>query len=124
MNASHRATLEVLSRLPADASRQTPLLFVHGAFTGAWCWEEHFLPFFADAGYAVPETMEDLLALWPSNSSSQLAKCFFSIVIHASPGARRRMAEGSGTGEPFTSSTEFSRESASMSSVESISIHI
>ncbi len=52
MNASRLATLEVLSRVPAAPSRQTPLLFVHGAFTGAWCWDEHFLPFFAAAGYA------------------------------------------------------------------------
>lgn len=29
-----------------------PLLFVHGAYAGAWCWDEHFLSFFADAGYA------------------------------------------------------------------------
>ena len=53
MNASHAARLEVLSRLPQKAApRATPLLFIHGAFTGAWCWEEHFLPFFADAGFA------------------------------------------------------------------------
>jgi non-heme chloroperoxidase len=44
--------LEVLARTPTGPSRATPLLFVHGAFTGAWCWEEHFLPFFAEAGYA------------------------------------------------------------------------
>jgi len=30
-----------------------PLLFVHGAFVGAWCWEEHFLPWFAGRGWAV-----------------------------------------------------------------------
>jgi pimeloyl-ACP methyl ester carboxylesterase len=30
---------------------QAPLLFVHGAFAGAWCWAEYFLPYFADAGY-------------------------------------------------------------------------
>jgi pimeloyl-ACP methyl ester carboxylesterase len=28
-----------------------PLLFVHGTGQGAWCWEEHFLPFFAAHGY-------------------------------------------------------------------------
>lgn len=43
--------LEVLARLPAGECRQTPLLFIHGAYTGAWCWEEYFLPFFAAAGY-------------------------------------------------------------------------
>jgi non-heme chloroperoxidase len=44
--------LEVLARTPTGVSSGTPLLFVHGAFTGAWCWEEHFLTFFAEAGYA------------------------------------------------------------------------
>ena len=24
---------------------------MHGAYTAAWCWEEHFLPFFAAAGF-------------------------------------------------------------------------
>ncbi len=33
--------------------RGTPLLFVHGAFCGAWCWDEHFLPYFAGCGYDV-----------------------------------------------------------------------
>jgi non-heme chloroperoxidase len=45
--------LEVLSHPPLNgASRPTPLLFVHGAYVGAWCWEEHFLPWFAKRGYA------------------------------------------------------------------------
>lgn len=54
MNASRITSLEVLSRLPdaGTKSHSTPLLFVHGAFTGAWCWEERFLPFFAEAGFA------------------------------------------------------------------------
>lgn len=52
MNSTRSATLEVLSRIPDGAARPTPLLFVHGAFTGAWCWEEHFLPFFAEAGFS------------------------------------------------------------------------
>jgi pimeloyl-ACP methyl ester carboxylesterase len=38
--------------VPAGKARPTPLLFVHGAYAAAWCWEEHFLQFFADAGYA------------------------------------------------------------------------
>ncbi|MEW6163708.1 MAG: alpha/beta hydrolase [Pseudomonadota bacterium] len=28
-----------------------PLLFVHGAYTAAWCWQERFLPWFAAAGF-------------------------------------------------------------------------
>jgi hypothetical protein len=31
----------------------TPLLFVHGACHAAWCWDEHFLDFFADNGFQV-----------------------------------------------------------------------
>ena len=44
--------LEVLTHIPARLKHKTPLLFIHGAFTGAWCWEEHFLSFFAEAGFA------------------------------------------------------------------------
>lgn len=29
-----------------------PLLFVHGAWHAAWCWDEHFLPFFTERGYS------------------------------------------------------------------------
>ena len=43
--------LEVLDRDGGGAKRSTPLLFVHGAFHGAWCWSEHFLDFFAERGY-------------------------------------------------------------------------
>jgi non-heme chloroperoxidase len=44
--------LEVIARLPPGDPRPTPLLFVHGAYAGAWCWDEHFLPHFAQQGYA------------------------------------------------------------------------
>lgn len=27
------------------------MLFVHGKWHGAWCWDEHFLPYFAGRGY-------------------------------------------------------------------------
>lgn len=45
------AGIELLSATPSNAPRATPLLFVHGAWHGAWCWE-NFLPFFAAHGYA------------------------------------------------------------------------
>ena len=44
--------LEVIARGSATESHPVPLLFVHGAWHGAWCWDEHFLDFFADQGYA------------------------------------------------------------------------
>jgi pimeloyl-ACP methyl ester carboxylesterase len=45
--------LEIISRAPANPhpSAHAPLLFVHGAFGGAWMWDEHFLPYFAEQGF-------------------------------------------------------------------------
>lgn len=43
--------LEILSHLPAEPAKPVPLLFVHGAFCGAWIWNEHFLPWFAERGW-------------------------------------------------------------------------
>jgi len=46
-------TLEILGREPSSAAlpRRTPVVFVHGAFVGAWCWAEHFLDRFAAQGF-------------------------------------------------------------------------
>lgn len=44
--------LEIFRRAPTEPNPQLPpLLFIHGAFVGAWCWDEHFLPWFAEAGF-------------------------------------------------------------------------
>lgn len=52
MNRSRFGELEIIARTPSGKSHPTPLLFVHGAYTAAWCWEEHFLPWFAQAGFS------------------------------------------------------------------------
>ena len=44
-------TLEIVSRRAKGEAKGPPLLFVHGAYTGAWCWDEYFLPWFARHGY-------------------------------------------------------------------------
>ena len=44
--------LEVLSKYPQKKTHSTPVLLVHGAWHGAWCWE-NFLPYFAEQGYEV-----------------------------------------------------------------------
>lgn len=45
--------LEVISKYPAAGkAHSTPLLFVHGAWHGAWCWSEHYLDYFAQNGFA------------------------------------------------------------------------
>jgi pimeloyl-ACP methyl ester carboxylesterase len=43
--------LEVLARPSATTSDHPPLLFVHGSSHAAWCWNEHFLAWFASKGF-------------------------------------------------------------------------
>lgn len=43
--------LEIISRPASRPGRSTPLLFVHGAFSGAWIWDVKFMPWFADRGW-------------------------------------------------------------------------
>lgn len=43
--------LELICHRPEGTVERPPLLFVHGAYAGAWVWEPHFLPYFAAQGY-------------------------------------------------------------------------
>jgi pimeloyl-ACP methyl ester carboxylesterase len=43
--------LELIDKGSCGDTHPTPLLFVHGGWHAAWCWDEHFLDFFADNGY-------------------------------------------------------------------------
>jgi pimeloyl-ACP methyl ester carboxylesterase len=43
--------LEMIDKGSPTESHPVPLLFVHGASIAAWCWDEHFLDFFASRGY-------------------------------------------------------------------------
>jgi pimeloyl-ACP methyl ester carboxylesterase len=43
--------LEVIDKGCVSESHPVPLLFVHGAWHAAWCWDKYFLNFFADKGY-------------------------------------------------------------------------
>jgi non-heme chloroperoxidase len=45
----HPGDLELL-HCGSESASHPPLLFVHGAYAGAWCWAEHFMPYFAQAG--------------------------------------------------------------------------
>lgn len=48
------SALNVVRREPqGDDVHPAPILFVHGAWHGAWCWEEHFLDWFAERGFRV-----------------------------------------------------------------------
>jgi pimeloyl-ACP methyl ester carboxylesterase len=43
--------LEVISKGPSSPAHAPPILFVHGAWHGAWCWDEFFLDHFAAHGF-------------------------------------------------------------------------
>ncbi|MGH2627382.1 MAG: alpha/beta hydrolase [Anaerolineales bacterium] len=43
--------LEIIDRRAEGAAHETPILFIHGAWHGAWCWDEHFLRYFSRHGY-------------------------------------------------------------------------
>ena len=43
--------LEIISRHPVESLHKTPLLFIHGMMHGAWCWDVHFLDYFAQHGF-------------------------------------------------------------------------
>jgi pimeloyl-ACP methyl ester carboxylesterase len=45
--------LDVLDKGRETHDHPHPLLFVHGAFQGAWCWDVNFLDFFAERGFRV-----------------------------------------------------------------------
>ena len=44
--------LELLETRPLAPGVAHPILFLHGAFTGAWCWAEYFMEYFAARGFA------------------------------------------------------------------------
>ena len=49
------ATLEreLVVRTPNTPRKVHPIVFVHGAWHGAWCWDEYFLEYFVGHGYQV-----------------------------------------------------------------------
>lgn len=43
--------LQIIRRAPDGKSRPVPLLFVHGAYAGAWLWDKYYMPYFAGLGW-------------------------------------------------------------------------
>jgi len=43
--------LEIVTQEPKSVVQDTPILFIHGMWHGAWCWTESFMPYFAQHGY-------------------------------------------------------------------------
>lgn len=44
--------MNLISKLPNEIMQAAPILFVHGAWHGAWCWDVHFMDYFVSKGYA------------------------------------------------------------------------
>jgi pimeloyl-ACP methyl ester carboxylesterase len=44
--------LEVITTEARDPGSRPPILFIHGSYCGAWVWQEHFIPYFAERGYS------------------------------------------------------------------------
>jgi pimeloyl-ACP methyl ester carboxylesterase len=44
-------SLEILESHPAQEGTRPPILLAHGAWHGAWCWNDHLLPFLAENGH-------------------------------------------------------------------------
>ncbi len=60
--------LEVIDKGSCTESHPVPLLFVHGGYHGAWCWDEHFLGFFSDKGFRAAAVS------WRGHGRSSLSK--------------------------------------------------
>jgi alpha-beta hydrolase superfamily lysophospholipase len=43
--------LEIIAKKAKGSPRSAPILFIHGSWHGAWCWEENFMPHFASNGF-------------------------------------------------------------------------
>lgn len=42
---------EVIDKGASSAVHPVPILFVHGGAHAAWCWDDHFLDYFAENGF-------------------------------------------------------------------------
>ena len=43
--------LEIISRFATGSPHPNPILFIHGMLHGAWCWDVHFMRYFAENGF-------------------------------------------------------------------------
>ncbi|QOS80432.1 alpha/beta hydrolase [Paenibacillus sp. JNUCC31] len=44
--------IEMISKRNENTGMLPPILFIHGAYHGAWCWEEYFIPYFSALGFS------------------------------------------------------------------------
>ncbi len=65
------------------------LLFVHGAFTGAWCWDVHMLPWFREHDHAVSAI--DLPGRWDGPDAKRLQEFSITDYVDAVAAAVRAL---------------------------------
>jgi pimeloyl-ACP methyl ester carboxylesterase len=51
--ASSGTSMQVIYAEPEQGTTKPLLLFLHGSFHAAWCWAEHWMPYFQSKGYSV-----------------------------------------------------------------------
>ena len=65
--------LEIIDKGTTTEAHPSPLLFVHGGCHAAWCWNEHFLDYFASQGFRAAAL--SWRAHGGSTSDKPLSKC-------------------------------------------------
>lgn len=65
--------LEVIDKGSRSEAHPAPMLFVHGGYHAAWCWDAHFLNYFADKGFRAVAV--SLRGHGQSGRSQPLASC-------------------------------------------------
>jgi len=51
MEIRNLGNLEIFESIPETSAHLPPLLFIHGACLGAWCWADNFIDYFGSLGY-------------------------------------------------------------------------
>ncbi|KAJ0692359.1 putative chloride peroxidase [Helianthus annuus] len=51
MEVIYQKGVQTKTKTLDEKQQQPPLVFVHGSFHAAWCWSEHWLPFFSENGF-------------------------------------------------------------------------
>jgi pimeloyl-ACP methyl ester carboxylesterase len=42
---------QVISSLPQRKTNNPPIIFLHGSFHAAWCWQQNYIPYFVEKGF-------------------------------------------------------------------------
>lgn len=83
--------LEVIDKGSCTDAHPVPLLFLHGGCHAAWCWDEHFLDYFAEHGFRA------VALSYRGHGSSGLDKPLRKCTIADYLADTRRVAAGLGT---------------------------